>query len=55
MVGYRRDGWAGLAFAVALSSRAGRTSCALSGVDALAHLDVELRHCESWTARGQDE
>ena len=27
--------------------------CALSGVDALANLVVELRHCEGWTVRAR--
>ena len=48
MVGYQRDGLAGLAFQEVFHT-VPAALCALSGVDALANLVVQLRHCEGWT------
>ena len=48
MVGYQPDGLAGLAFQEAFHT-VPAALCALSGVDALANLVVQLRHCEGWT------
>ena len=48
MVGYQQDGLAGLAFQEAFHT-VPAALCALSGVDALANLVVQLRHCEGWT------
>ncbi len=52
MVGYRQDGLAGLAFAEIFHT-VPAALCALSGVDALANLVVELQHCEGWTVRAR--
>ena len=52
MVGYRQDSLAGLAFAEIFDT-VPAALCALSGVDALANLVVELRHCEGWTVRAR--
>jgi PAS domain-containing protein len=52
MVGYRRDRLAGLAFPETFHT-VPAALCALSGVDALANLVVELRHCEGWTVRAR--
>jgi PAS domain S-box-containing protein len=52
MVGYQQDGLAGLAFQEAFRT-VPAALCALSGVDALANLVVELRHCEGWTVRAR--
>jgi PAS domain S-box-containing protein len=52
MVGYRRDSLAGLAFPETFHT-VPAALCALSGVDALANLVVELRHCEGWTVRAK--
>jgi PAS domain S-box-containing protein len=52
MVGYRRDGLAGLPFAEVFQT-VPAVLCALSGVDALANLVVELKHCEGWTVRAR--
>jgi len=52
MVGYRRDSLAGLAFPETFHM-VPAALCALSGVDALANLVVELRHCEGWTVRAR--
>jgi PAS domain S-box-containing protein len=52
MVGYRQDGLAGVAFAEVFQTVPAVTG-ALSGVDALANLVVELRHCEGWTVRAK--
>ena len=48
MVGYEQDGLAGLAFPEVFHT-VPAALCALSGVDALANLVVQLRHCEGWT------
>jgi PAS domain S-box-containing protein len=52
MVGYRQDSLAGLAFPEVFHT-VPVALCALSGVDALANLVVELRHCEGWTVRAR--
>jgi PAS domain S-box-containing protein len=52
MVGYRQDGLAGLAFPEIFHTVPAAVG-ALSGVDALANLVVELRHCEGWTVRAR--
>ena len=52
MVGYEQDRLAGSAFPEAFHT-APAALCALSGVDALANLVVELRHCEGWTVRAR--
>jgi PAS domain S-box-containing protein len=52
MVGYQQDGLAGLAFQEVFHTVPAEL-CALSGVDALANLVVELRHCEGWTVRAR--
>jgi len=52
MVGYRQDSLAGLAFPETFHT-VPAALCALSGVDALANLVVELRHCEGWTVRAR--
>jgi hypothetical protein len=52
MVGYRHDGLAGLAFPENFHT-VPAALCALSGVDALANLVVELQHCEGWTVRAR--
>ena len=52
MVGYPQDGLAGLAFGEIFHTVPALVG-ALSGVDALANLVVELRHCEGWTVRAR--
>ena len=52
MVGYRQDSLAGLAFPEIFQT-VPVALCALSGVDALANLVVELRHCDGWTVRAR--
>ena len=52
MVGYRQDSLAGSAFPEIFHTVPAAV-CALSGVDALANLVVELRHCEGWTVRAR--
>jgi PAS domain S-box-containing protein len=52
MVGYRQDGLAGLAFAEIFDTVPAAVGT-LFGVDALANLVVELRHCEGWTVRAR--
>jgi PAS domain S-box-containing protein len=52
MVGYRQDSLAGSAFPQIFHT-VSAALCALSGVDALANLVVELRHCEGWTVRAR--
>ena len=52
MVGYRQDSLAGLAFPEIFHTVPTVVS-ALSGVDALANLVVELQHCEGWTVRAR--
>ena len=52
MVGYGRTayrGWRSLRSSIPVPAAV----CALSGVDALANLVVELRHCEGWTVRAR--
>jgi PAS domain-containing protein len=52
MVGYRQDSLAGLAFPEIFHTVPAAMG-ALSGVDALANLVVELQHCEGWTVRAR--
>ena len=52
MVGYQQDGLAGLAFQEVFRT-VPAALCTLSGVDALANLVVELRHCEGWMVRAR--
>ncbi len=52
MVGYEQDRLAGAAFPEIFHT-VPAALCALSGVDALANLVVELRHCEGWTVRAR--
>ena len=52
MVGYRQDSLAGSAFPETFQT-VPAALCALSGVDALANLVVELRHCEGWPVRAR--
>src|SRR5271156_3801011 len=52
MVGHEQDGLAGLAFAEVFHTVPAALS-AISGVDALANLVVELQHCEGWTVRAR--
>jgi PAS domain S-box-containing protein len=52
MVGYRQDKLTGLAFPEVFHT-VPAALCALSAVDALANLVLELRHCEGWTVRAR--
>ncbi len=52
MVGYEQDALAGSAFPEIFHT-VPAALCALSGVDALANLVVELRHREGWTVRAR--
>jgi PAS domain-containing protein len=52
MVGYEQDGLAESAFPEIFDT-VPAALCALSGVDALANLVVELRHFEGWTVRAR--
>jgi PAS domain S-box-containing protein len=52
MVGYGQDSLAGSAFAEIFHT-VPPALCALSGVDALANLVVQLQHCEGWTVRAR--
>jgi PAS domain S-box-containing protein len=52
MVGYEQETLAGSAFPEIFRT-VPAALCALSGVDALANLVVELRHCEGWTVRAR--
>jgi PAS domain S-box-containing protein len=52
MVGYRQESLAGLAFPEVFHTVPAAV-CALSGVDALANLVVQLRHCEGWTVQAR--
>jgi PAS domain S-box-containing protein len=52
MVGYSPDGLAGLVFPEIFDT-VPAVVCALSGVEALANLVVELRHREGWTVRAR--
>jgi len=52
MVGHRQDSLAGQAFPQIFHTVPAALS-ALSGVDALANLVVELQHCEGWTVRAR--
>ena len=52
MVGYQQDRLAGLAFPEVFHT-VPAAFCALSGVDTLANLVLELRHWEGWTVRAR--
>ena len=52
MLGYPQDSLAGLAFPEIFHTVPAVVG-ALSGVDALANLVVELQHCEGWTVRAR--
>ena len=52
MVGHGQDELAGLAFPEVFDTVPAVIG-ALSGVDALANLVVQLRHCEGWTVRAK--
>lgn len=52
MVGYSREELLGRGFAETFQT-VPAALCALPGVDALANLVVELRHCEGWTVRAR--
>ena len=52
MVGYQQDGLAGSAFSEIFHTLPAEVA-ALSGVEALANLVVELRHGEGWTVRAR--
>jgi PAS domain S-box-containing protein len=52
MVGYKRDRLAGLVFHEIFHTVPAEIA-ALSGVDTLAKLVVQLRHCEGWTVRAR--
>ncbi len=52
MVGYEQDGLSGLAFPEIFHTVPAEVA-ALSGVEALANLVVQLRHCEGWTVRAR--
>jgi PAS domain S-box-containing protein len=52
MVGHEQERLAGLAFAEVFHTVPAALS-AISGVDALANLVVELQHCEGWMVRAR--
>ena len=52
MVGYQQDSLAGQAFPEIFHTVPAAV-CALSRVDALANLVVQLQHCEGWTVRAR--
>jgi PAS domain S-box-containing protein len=52
MVGYKQDSLAGSPFPEIFHT-VPVALCALYGVDVLANLVVELRHCEGWTVRAR--
>jgi PAS domain S-box-containing protein len=52
MVGYEQDGLAGAAFPEIFQTMPAELA-ALSGVDAVANLVVQLRHCEGWRVRAR--
>ena len=52
MVGYQQDNLAGVALAEIFDTESAALSV-LFGVDALANMVVELRHCEGWTVRAK--
>jgi PAS domain S-box-containing protein len=52
MVGYQQDRLAGSVFSQIFHT-VPAVVAALSGVDALANLVVELQHCEGWTVRAR--
>ena len=52
MVGYQQDRLAGLTFPLVFNT-VPATVFALTGIDALANLVVELKHCEGWPVRAR--
>jgi PAS domain S-box-containing protein len=52
MAGYQQDSLAGSAFPEIFQT-VPAALCALSGVDALTNLVVELQHCDGWTVRAR--
>ena len=52
MVGYRQDRLDGLTFPLVFNT-VPATVFALTGVEALANLVVELKHCEGWPVRAR--
>jgi PAS domain S-box-containing protein len=52
MVGYQQDRLAGSSFPEIFHTVPAEVA-ALSGVDALANLVVQLQHCEGWTVRAR--
>jgi PAS domain S-box-containing protein len=52
MVGYEQDALAGSAFPEHFRT-VPAALCALSGVDSVANLVVELQHCEGWMVRAR--
>ena len=52
MVGHPQKSLDGVSFSEVFET-ASAAVCALSSVDALANLVVELRHCEGWTVRAR--
>ncbi len=52
MVGYQQDRLVGATFSHIFNTAPAAVT-ALSGVDALANMVVELRHCEGWTVRAR--
>ncbi len=52
MVGYEQDALAGSAVSEIFQT-ASAGGATLSGIDAVANLVVELRHCEGWTVRAR--
>ena len=52
MVGYEQDTLAGSAFSEIFHTVPAEVA-ALSGVDVVANLVVQLRHCEGWTVRAR--
>ena len=52
MMGYQQDRLVGLAFPETFHTVPAAVA-ALSGVDALANLIVQLRHCEGWTVQAR--
>ena len=52
MMGYRQDRLAGMAFPEIFHTVPAEV-CALSTIDPLPNLVVELQHCEGWTVRAR--
>lgn len=53
MVGHPQESLAGVSFSEVFETASAAVCALLSGVDALANLVVELRHCEGWTVRAR--